>query len=112
MESTGEGRPDEGAREDPLLMLVLEETFAGIWRPGRVGVLRLETEAELLLLLLLLSVERGESERSSESGSEGEIGVKRSSGAMQVGSCIVWYGFTVVGVYNGNERASAAWMLP
>lgn len=85
IESTGEGRPDEGAREDPLLMLD-ERILVGIWRPRRVGELRLEFEE---LLLLLLSADKGESARSSESAREGEIGVKRSSGAMQVGSCIV-----------------------
>jgi hypothetical protein len=53
-----------------------------------VGELLLESEEELLLLLL--SADNGETARSSESLREGEIGVKRSSGAMQVGSCIVW----------------------
>lgn len=83
IESTGEGRPDEGAREDPLLMLD-EGILVGIWRPRRVGELRLEFEE-----LLLLSADKGETARSSESVREGDIGVKRSSGAMQVGSCIV-----------------------
>jgi hypothetical protein len=84
MESTGEGRPEEGAREEPLLMLE-EARLLGILRPRRVGGLLLESEE-----LLLLSADKGETARSSESLREGEIGVKRSSGAMQVGSCIVW----------------------
>lgn len=83
IESTGEGRPDEGAREDPLLMLD-EGILVGIWRPRRVGELRLEFEE-----LLLLSADKGETARSSELVREGDIGVKRSSGAIQVGSCIV-----------------------
>jgi hypothetical protein len=83
IESTGEGRPEEGAREDPLLRL-LDVMVEGIWRPRRVGELLLEFELELLL-----SADRGETARSSESASEGEIGVKRSSGAMQVGNCNV-----------------------
>jgi hypothetical protein len=86
MESTGEGRPDEGASEEPLMLLLrlLGETVEGIWRPRRVGELRLELE-----LLLLLSVDRGDTARSSASGKEGEIGVYKSSGAMHVGSCCI-----------------------
>ena len=71
-ESTGEGRPDEGARDDPLLMLLPRGAMVadGICSPRRVGELLLEFE-----LLLLLSVESGESARSSASGKEGEMGV-------------------------------------
>lgn len=84
IESTGEGRPDEGASEEPLLLILLDGIAFGICRPRRVGELRLELE-----LLLLLSAESGETARSSESVREGEMGEKRSSGAMQVGSCCI-----------------------
>lgn len=77
IESTG-----EGASEEPLRLL--GEMVEGIWRPRRVGELRLELE-----LLLLLSVDKGETARSSASGKEGEIGVYKSSGAMHVGSCCI-----------------------
>lgn len=75
IESTGEGRPEEGAREEPLLAVRLrllgETVEGGIWRPRRVGELLFEFE-----LFELLSVESGESARSSaSSGNEGEMGV-------------------------------------
>jgi hypothetical protein len=63
-----------------------------------VGELRFEFVEPLLMLLLLLLLlsmaESGERARlpSSELSvreEEGEIGVKRSSGAMQVGSCCI-----------------------